>query len=582
MKNVVANFIDWAFSAKNLILKAVLMFFLAAIYLVIPRNGDLVILKRAEVDDSNGKAISVIRNANAIARAKYDFAGVLTNRFVDNSEFVTIEETPGASTLENLVEASFELAHEAGDSNFRLNFKLTAIIQAYITRYMSSAESVHVMIEDWQDVSDDKHTMALSLLAESSALSLIDEPRSVAELSTEVGSFLVAKAYGNQNDCSSILCPTELPESEEDILLLARSLDALRFRRNAGVCRAIDSERECLAMLKNQVEPMADERDGGATADFTLFLVELSQLKQQVSAIGSSMDMAASFDKAHSRLLRAKSESEFFSKLVDDPQRFSEFLAKNGFTALELNSAFIAAYPDFIEGRRSMQQADYGTAIAHFDKVIPVSPHWFAGYLRADRLFASVEADIENESLLLEMLDYYRDGTEADHASPIWKASHAFTIQLLGERFSGQLTPSERIEFAKEARELWLEAISEQELEADRVGYMIEAARTQAAFLDGEERSKVISEITELGDVAATHLGEKAWRLTFMSMASWEARSKNYESSETWIRRSVELFPENICAVSNSRDFLGMKENDPERFAEFLGDLRSVFKPNCR
>lgn len=570
----------WLFSSQYLIIKLATVFLIAAIYLVIPSDGDLVILKRDEVEDSENRALSVVRNANANARVRSELAEKLTASFVNGDGFVAIEEVSGANSLEAFVEAAFNLALKEGENELRLSVNLTAILQAYITRYLSSAKAVHVMIEDWQSFAGDTHTITVTLLA-NSALALTEKPRTIDQIENILGAFLVDRVYAKRLDCSKVLCPTDLPASEQDVRLLARSLDALEQLRNAGACKSIQDERTCLKELRARLEPMTDQDDGGAAADFALFLVELRNLSRQVTGAGATNEIANSLEAAHSRLLRSRSESSFFAELTSDPELFQNFLDRNNFRDFELSASFINKYQSFVAGRKAMQQLEYVEALEHFDAVIPVSPAWFRPFLEANRAFAMVELDSANLDLLNETIARYESSKEADLASSLWNGMFGALMQRMGERFSDTLTETQRVSLLEKAEKAWFSAIAWTETEHDKVGYQIEAARTRAALGSPEVISEARAEIAALTDQVANHEGETEWRLAFMSVASWNAKEKRFQEAEKWIRRAVEAYPRNICAILNARDFEEMKNENPSHFADFVSELRSQFPQDC-
>ncbi|MBY3265319.1 hypothetical protein HFO15_27335 [Rhizobium laguerreae] len=549
----------------------------AAVWLVIPRPGELIIRMRPEVKDPEFRSKAIVRGANYLAQRRAGLAGELTEVFGAKKLIVGLEESPGSKQLQDFVNASIgiKLRDDVFDSSFGIN--LVAPLQDLIIRLFSSDRAAQLFIDDWK-AEPGGFKLGVSLLNGTGRYFGPEIDENMAML--KVAAYLDEELYSLWVDCAQAICARDAPRTEEDIRTLINVIVALGPLSNAGVCEAISDQEDCIRKMREQLRSMADMREGGAATHFSLFILELRQLQLALRGDQTTALMAQAMDEAYSRLQRARNRGGFFERMIGSQQELDAFLVRNDFGDVQITSQFLADYSNLMQGRRAMQRADYQRASEMFQPVEKSSPPWFREYVSAFYSLAQAELNISDFDAAMKFVNRYQTIEKPLFAPNIWGAFKGRSYQLLAERFYGRLSDDQRATLKREADGVWLRTMGLQKAEFDLLGIEVERERTLYAF--GE--SQAAQKIEKLARRIEPHHGDKNWRMALMSLASWSALTVNTENKDrVWkrIEGAVIADPQNLCVVRVHRDFDELKNSDQEYFQRQLSKLAGSYNVKC-
>ena len=333
---------------------------LAAIYVVLPSKGDIVILHRADIAEYQAAFRDIVRDSVSSARETETLTRTISERFHTNASFLPLaQEFIAPNRLADVLSGKLDISIKTDELNATFGVDPILLIQAYIDRFFSG-DTALIVVNTFgafpQQDGVSHYKINVDLIARGSILLGNDSPMARADMVRQLAAFFISQIYEADIDCTRTLCARELVALGDDLNTFVESLDSLRYGRSVGVCREISIPATCLSEVRVSLNRISSRHQGSAMADFGLLLVELSDLKRLITEGGSSDEIASSLESAYTRLIQAQAGSPYFAAMFGSEDRIQQFLNSSGLDQLGLSASFLKTFPSFMAGRDYLQK----------------------------------------------------------------------------------------------------------------------------------------------------------------------------------------------------------------------------------
>ena len=565
-------------SLRYILLAAVVIaVVIAAVHVVIPRDKDLFILHRPEVERHRDTTTPIVRDALSIANTRIKLAEALRSRFESNSKFTNVStETHFSTQLSEIVTASLQVSFDV----ISVSVNLVNLIQAYIDRY-SGGVATYVMIETFSETkaSDGQSLYSINVSILTKGARVIGRnPLRKFDLVDQLSNFFIDELVVGSTNCDNYLCASMMPYSELHLNNLAGSFDALGSLAKVGPCEDTETNQQCLDSIRQVLTDIIAAQEGRTVAEFGLFLVELRQLKQLITTAGTTDKLADALEaiSAHySHLTNSTEEGTFFRGFLDSKQKLQDFLKTNGFSDLQLTQEFLSTFTRFLDGREAYRIGDTATALEHYEEV-DKAPPWFEDFLDAYRHISRARSAPESTSDVDNAL-VFLSREDLNLVTFFRTALLAQTIRIKVANDT-TVTPELRESLFQRSEEALARAVGNTSMPHDELGAQIEHARSLHAFGRVDEASE---EMANIERQISEHIDAPKYRLAAMSAALYFAESGAFEKAKTWLERAAKLEKRNICVFEKAPEFRVMRESDRQGIARWTSGIRQQIQPEC-
>ena len=550
---------------------------IAAVFVVVPRNKDLFILHRPEVEHHRQFTTSVIRDALSIARTRVNLAKALGSRFESGSHFANMpNEKRSSISLSDIVSGSLDVSFGA----ITISVNLINLIQAYIDRY-SGGKAMYVMVETFSESKlqheEPLYAINVSVLTRGARL-IGNPPLDRSELVDRLSQFFIEELVVEPTNCDESLCASMMPYSEKHLESLAGSFDALGSLAKVGPCEDSDTKQQCLDSIRQTLEIITAAKEGKTVAQFGLFFVELRQLKLLITTAGTTDKLASaleSISKHYSFLSSSTEEGRFFANLLDSTDALEQFLKTNSFEDLDLTRNFLSTFTHFLDGRDAYRVGDTSAALEHY-KAVEEAPPWFEHFLDAYLHISTVRSQPNALGGVNDALAFFsRDDLRLVNFFRAALLAQTICVKVAQDE---SMAAEERDELFGRSEDALRIAVQNTSGPHDEYGARIERIRSLHAFGRVNEANTLMAEIEE---ELSKHVTDRHFRLTLMSAATFFTEAGQFHKAKTWLEHAAKVEYRSICVYERAPEFRAMRESDPHELAQWASRIRQQVQPEC-
>lgn len=565
------------FSVRNLLYILAAAMVVAIVFIILPKEKDLFILHRPEVEQYHSITTPLIRDALSIANSRIKLAEGLRSRFQSNSESIDVNvETHFSKSLEEVVSANLNISFGV----LSVSVNLISLIQAYIDRYLGRVAS-YVMVETFSETKSNEghslYSINVSILTRGTRV-IGREPIGKLDLIDRLSDFFVEELVLTSMNCDASLCASMMPSSEKHLVNLAGSFDALSSLAKVGPCKGTDTSQQCLDSIRGVLTDIVETEGGKTVAEFGLFMVELRQLKEQITTVGTTNQIAdalKSLSEHYSHIIDSTEEGTFFRTLLDSDETLQNFLESNRLDDLQLSRKFLSTLPRFFEGRKAYRVGDTAKALENYEAV-DNAPPWFVDFLEAYRHISRARSNPKSKSDVDIALEFFSN--EELNLVNFFRAALLAQIIRIKVSHESTLASGMRESLFQLSEDALALAVSGTSTLHDELGARIERARNLYAFGRGEAANE---EMAEVEKEIARHVDDKEYRLAVMSGALYFAETGAYDKAKVWLEYAAELEFRAICVFQNAPEFRAMRESDLQGIARWTSRIRQRVRPEC-
>jgi tetratricopeptide (TPR) repeat protein len=533
----------------------VILFIAAAVLVVIPSKDEVRFFTREGLETSKQTLEGFGRDALTRAERQSRLASELSERFNAKTAFLgTVGESLNKPRLENFLKSDIQIKYQSELIDLKLGLDPVSLIQASIDKFLSR-NAAYVIFENFRTVPsgnepEPRYEVNVNIFHREAMLIGQDQPADRRRVLREMSQLFARGIFEHGANCTTRICVADLPVEEQDLIVLTRSLDALKYRANAGLCERIQAEAECRKVVRNTLAELEQRIPDSTMPSFTRFLLEVSSLKDLISGNGSSDAIASALEGIHSRLVNARSKSAFVRQITSDDDSLKKFLELNDLQQLKLSVAFLNSYEFFLKGRSAYQSGQPKDAVDYYAQVRDI-PAWFASYHQAYSNFAKLTANPDDLELLRKVINSYSE-MKAGFPSQLYPAFIGVTATRAVKFFKERLREDEVRQLESLAIESLSQAINLAPTPEDELGARAERAYAYLIFGDAMHAQ---SDIQTVEDKLRAQPAAEAYRMVYMSTAEYFAAQGNIEKMLDYLARGVRAYPRNLCAILASAEY---------------------------
>ena len=549
------------------------------IYFVLPEDGEIRIFTRGTLSELNAnRAISETRaSLDWAKRLATVYANFSRNILPTDDVQIVGEERIGSGRLEDFVSASLTVKAETDWIDAKVGFNLVQLIQSYIDNFFSD-DAFNIIINSYnqpEDLNEGYYSISLNLHRREAAFASIDVHRSRDGMIGEAANFFLKSIFEKSMDCGTRICASDQPYNNDTLREIASAWDALAKGRDVGMCRGISSQSECSKEVRSEMERIESENGPTGLSDFTTLIAEVAALRAVIEGNLPSAQMTKALDQINQKFLQVSSRDDVFAKAMADDERLRLIMSARGLGSLELNSSFLGTYHHFRDARELVHRAKFAAAAAKYVKVID-APKWFESILERFHLYASVEANFEDSSNILERLNRMYSKSELSESSDISFLALNYTIFL--EKNKSNISNEEYNEILNKLNPLWASVTARMRDANDIIGANLEYAR----YLYFTDRSAMARDI--IGKYEAdlrSNYDHEGFATSLATAAYFASVRGDGDKALEFAERAIHHRPSNTCAFMNHDDFKFVRTEHQIAFSKMLAQSESASKASC-